>query len=124
MKRDMDLIRNIVLDAEGLLPDTTISGMEGVDPRIFALHVRWMEEAGLVKAKYLGSTEGVPTAAMLLRLTWEGCEFADAVRDDTIWKKARDKVLRPGMSFTFDVLKDWLKAEIREGFPALRGLGQ
>ncbi len=30
--------------------------------------------------------------------------------------------LKPGMSFTFDLLKDWLKAEISQGLPALRAL--
>lgn len=55
---------------------------------------------------------------------WAGCEFVDAIRDDTLWQKAKVNVLRPGMSFTFDVLKDWLKTEITQGFPAARALAQ
>ncbi len=33
-------------------------------------------------------------------------------------------VLKPAGSWTFDVLKEWLKAEITQGLPTLRGLGQ
>ena len=47
----------------------------------------------------------------------------DAARDDTLWRKAKESVIRPGASFTFDLVKDWLKAEISHGFPTLRGMG-
>ncbi|MDG2617731.1 DUF2513 domain-containing protein [Thermoleptolyngbya sichuanensis XZ-Cy5] len=60
--------------------------------------------------------------ASIGRLTWQGCEFADAVADDRLWNKAKENVLKPGISFTFDVLKEWLKAEISQGLPALRAL--
>jgi len=59
---------------------------------------------------------------MVERLTWAGCEFADAVRSDTLWAKAKKEVIKPGISFTFDILKEWLKAEITQGFPTLRAL--
>ncbi|MCY1562785.1 hypothetical protein D9M68_1002340 [compost metagenome] len=52
-------------------------------------------------------------------MTWAGCEFADAIRNDTLWNKAKDKVIKPGMSFTFEVLTTWLKAEIQHGLPSL-----
>lgn len=58
------------------------------------------------------------------RLTWSGCDFVDAIQDDTLWAKARAKVMKPTASFTFAVLKDWLKAEIAQGLPTLRTLGQ
>lgn len=82
-----------------------------------------MKEAGLVDAviqEYMGGD----TLAIVRRLTWDGCEFADAIRSDTLWKKAKDNVMKPSMSFTFDVLKDWLKSEITQGLPTLRALGQ
>lgn len=123
MKRDMDLIRRIALAAEDLPIGETLDGLDDVEQDVFSLHVIWMKEAGLVHAavsEYMD--EGA--AAFIFRLTWSGCEFADAIRDETLWKKAKANVLKPGMSFTFDVLKDWLKTEITQGLPTIRALGQ
>jgi len=118
MKRDMDLIRRITLAASELPPDKSLRGIDGVDDVLFARHAIWMQEAGLVKAATDDSDE--PFAA-IFRLTWDGCEFADSVRSDTLWRKAKENVLRPSMSFTFGVLREWLKAEIQQGLPTLRG---
>ena len=46
-------------------------------------------------------------------------DLADAVRSDTPWAKAKSNVIKPTASFTFDVLKDWLKTEITQGLPTL-----
>jgi len=51
--------------------------------------------------------------ARVFRLTWNGQDFADAATDDTIWKKAKEKVLQPASSWTFALLLEYLKAEIK-----------
>lgn len=125
MQRDMDLIRQIALAATEIEADTVLTKLEGVDDRAFAMHVQWMAEADLVHAALAPKDSKAPAKfAAVHRLTWAGCEFADAVRNDTTWNKAKANVIKPGMSFTFDLLKDWLKAEIAQGLPTLRGLGQ
>jgi len=35
------------------------------------------------------------------------------MRDDTLWKQAKEHVLIPGASWTFEILKDWAKYEIK-----------
>lgn len=120
MKRDMDVVRKIALEMLDLPHDRSLTGLDGVDQTTFAMHVIWMEEAGLVKAVISEYISRDPPKARVLRLTWEGCEFADAVRSDTVWKKAKESVIKPSASFTFGLLKEWLTAEIREGFPTLR----
>lgn len=123
MKRDMDLIRRIALTLVDQPPNTLLQSLPDVPETVFITHVAWMDEAGLVRAKYkesLGGSDG--SYAFVFRLTWAGCEFADAVRSDTIWSKAKANVLRPGISFTFDMLKDWLKTEITQGLPTVRAL--
>ena len=126
MKRDMDLIRRIALEVADMDFGYALSNMEdeGVDAETFGMHVIWMHEAGLIKAAIQEYSSGEPPRVLISRLTWAGCEFVDAIRDDTLWAKAKTSVLKPGMSFTFDVLKDWLKAEITQGLPTLRALGQ
>ena len=46
MKRDMDVIRRIVLAARD--EATPVRGLEGVSGEIFAEHVRLLEEAGIL----------------------------------------------------------------------------
>jgi hypothetical protein len=72
-----------------------------------------MCEAGLLDANVLTGAHGEPMQAIIFGLTWEGHDFLDAARDDTIWKAARDKIIKPGMSWTFSILLEWLKQEVR-----------
>lgn len=120
MKRDMDLIRRIVLAVEELPHQQTLNGLEGITQDDFSLHVEWLEEAGLIKATIQPMYSG-PSIVFAHRLTWDGCEFASSVRSDTLWKKAKSTVLKPAGSFTFTLLKDWLSKEMQDGLPTLRG---
>ena len=123
MKRDMDLVRRIVLEAAALPYAETLRRLDGVTDDEFVTHVAWLLEAGLVKGQAQEGSGSFAKFAIVQRLTWSGCEFADAVTSDTLWSKAKENVLKPGMSFTFDVLKEWLKTEITQGLPTLRALG-
>lgn len=113
MKRDMDLIRAILLALADMPSEgSALSKLDGVDKRLFDEHVLWLQEAGLIEAKI--SQDGLKkvTVAIALRLTWSGCEFADSVRSDTLWAKAKATVLKPAGSWTFSILGDWLKTEL------------
>lgn len=120
MNRDMDLIRRIALATADLPYGKTLGGLDDVPEEIFFVHVLWMTEAGLITSIADKYAAGDPYA-FVQRLTWDGCEFVDAVRSDTLWKKAKTNVIKPGMSFTFGVLRDWLKTEITQGLPTLGG---
>jgi hypothetical protein len=110
MKRDMDVVRRIVL-AVADSKEPQIREVEGIPEDVFAAHAQWLEEAGLLEAAL---PQGKRTAhqAIVFRLTWAGCDFADAVRSDTLWAKAKEKVIAPSASWTFGILLDWLKGQI------------
>ena len=119
MKRDMDLIRRIAFATEELESGQTLDGLEDVDPAAFEQHVIWMKEAGLLEAviaEYMGAEDSL---VMVQRLTWQGCDFLDAARDEGLWSKAKATVIKPSASFTFGLLKEWLTGEIRQGLPSL-----
>lgn len=119
MKRDMDLVRRIALATANLEFGETLSELEGVDAYTFGEHVQLMAEADLIDAQIAG---GFPEPiAIVMRLTWAGNDFVDAVKDDALWKRAMSKVVKSGASFTFEILKEALKTEITQGFPSLRG---
>lgn len=121
MKRDMDLIRRIAIETELLEPNDSLNCLEGVDAHAFAAHAKWMSEAGLVDVRFLQGL-GRPVSAVVLRLTWVGCEFLDAARSDTVWARAKKSVMGHASSFTIDLLMTWLKKAIAEELPALGGL--
>lgn len=122
MKRDMDLVRKILLALEANPPGKPIQKLEGVEKMEFVQHIIWLTQADLIEGKGAiginppGSSWGMATA-----LTWQGCEFADAMRDEPLWEKAKAKFMRPGISFTLDIVKDWLKSEISKGLSTLSG---
>jgi len=112
----MDVIRQIVLavrEAKG-----GVGGLDGLEPDVFAEHVRLLDEAGLVTAA-VQAVQQRTTAAVVWRLTWAGQDFADAIKDTSLWQKAKDDVIKPAGSWTFGVLLDYLKAEITRGLPGL-----
>ena len=114
MKRDMDLVRQILSNAEA-------RDFESDEPPASyqaqtveeAYQIALMNDAGLVQADYT-SQAGTPVCATIFRLTWSGHDFLDAARDETIWKKAKDTILKPGISWTFSVLAEWLKQEAQK----------
>lgn len=124
MKRDPDLIRRIAFEIEALPPAHALASVEGVDAHTFAAHVEWMEDAGLLEATITRPIDNTAPNVRVARLTWKGCDFLDAARSDTLWAKAKKSVIAPAASWTFDILTDWLKEEIRQGLPTVQRLVQ
>ena len=110
MKRDMEIVRLLLIRTEtGEEPEK----LKDYDEQLVVYNVALMKDAGLVDARVLPDQNGVPRGAVTLRLTWAGHDFLDATRDNTVWKSAKDKVLKPGVSWTFSMLLEFLKAEAK-----------
>ena len=119
MKRDMDIIRKIILATRNSETPHPLSGVEGISNDDFAQHVQLLEEADLVKAAINGGDSRPAFAAVIYRLTWSGHDFADAIAEDSVWQKAKENVLKPTASWTFGILLDYLKVEISSRIPGL-----
>ena len=101
MKRDLDLIREILLQVEERKDSNTLGlvDVEGRSRDEVCGHVQMLEGAGFVDG---ASYESVP---MIVRLTWEGHDFLDSVRDDSVWSAVKKKLTAVGGSTSIDVLK-------------------
>jgi hypothetical protein len=113
MKRDMELIRLLLLQLEsGALE---LPKLEGYSQEEITYNAALAIEAGLINGQILvNPTDGRRDMMVSIdRLTWAGHDFLDAARDDTIWKKAKDKFMKPTASWTFSILLEWLKIEIK-----------
>ena len=110
MKRDMDFIREILLQIEGREPKQSLEvKSEGRDRQEIVGHVRLLQEARFVEATFTGG----PTA-MVHRLTWDDHEFLDSVRDPTIWAKVTKRLKKVGGFASVDVIKTLAIAAIKE----------
>lgn len=67
-------------------------------------HLLLLTEAGLL---FQADMTKSPVAVLVLpiRLTWQGHEFLDAIKNDTVWQRIKDTVKEKGGSIPFDVLK-------------------
>ena len=121
MKRNQDLIRAIAIAAENLSLSDELRSLDGVPEDAFFVHAKPMKEAGLIEC-VLVETWGTETPeAIITGLTLDGHDFVAAARSETLWKKAEESVIGPTMSWTFAILKEWLKAEIKKSLPPLGG---
>ena len=114
MHRDMEVIRQIILaskEADGV----SVSEIAGVSNEVFCFNAALLIEAELAKGRAMDSGDPpLPVAVDIFRLTWAGCDFADSINDETIWNKAKENILKPGASWTFVLLGEYLKALLAE----------
>ena len=114
MKRDMELIRQILQRAEALeYEDGEPHESYKARTYIEAYQITLLKDAGLVEAEISTVAGGIPETATISRLTWAGHDFLDASRDSKIWKMAVEHIIKPGTSWTFSLLGEWLKQEAR-----------
>lgn len=109
MKRDMDLVRKIMLAVEASERplDSTLIRIAGYTPDTITEHMRLLNEAGLVEGISAYSVEH-RLKWIELRLTWNGHDFLDAARNESIWTETVAEVRKKTGSAPFEVLKGLL----------------
>ena len=117
MKRNMDLVRKMLLEVErsdsGYAPQPL--KIRGYSDGLVGYHALIMWEAGLVEGVNAASASGGGPGALITRLTWQGHEFLDAARDDARWKKAKSILKKVGgatLQIWMAVLSNLIKDEI------------
>ena len=116
MKRDMDLCRAILFAIEEQYVDTVLYDLQIPEYTMeqVAYHCKILKEAGLItdyKALYASNhivDFGVGS------LTWEGHDFLDKIREDTIWNKTKGLIKDKALPMTLDVIKEIATAVISE----------
>jgi hypothetical protein len=109
VKRDLDLIRRILLAAESAEDFSLTCAQLATDAepeRVVARHVYLLQEAGMLQANLLSSHHvGGAQSGSIDRLTWAGHEFLDAARNDKVWAKAKRTVFEQLGGAPFEVIK-------------------
>lgn len=115
MKRDMEIIRQILLNAEDdKYPYGARVWLDGVPDKTCAYHVALILDAGLAEGRVLKSSDSPYAAALIDRLTSAGHDFCDGIRQDTIWNKAKEHILKPGASYGLSILIEYVRIQVRQ----------
>lgn len=115
MKRDLELIRKLVLAAEAsetgyVLDDIEI---EGYLKEQVGYHAYLLVDAGLAKGLDVTCVSDTTPQWRVLHLTSAGHDFADASRDESTWKKATGIVKDKASGVTLDVMKQVLISVVK-----------
>lgn len=116
MKRDLSLIRNILLDIEASAPGEPIHGFtyDGKSHPEVLEHVQLLTDAGFIEAQIIEGPMGNPMACLVLRMTWSGQEFLAKAKNDTIWKKVMAQAEEKGMSTSMSIINGLLEAAAKK----------
>ncbi len=104
MKRDMELVRALLLDIEG--EDKPDLSKWSEKQQLYHLDI--LIEAGLVLGYPIKDGKGETATVETIRLTWDGHEFLDAARNEKVWSKAKEKLKTVGGSVSLPVLTSLL----------------
>lgn len=125
MKRDMDLVRQILINFEGSEKDrsgsSSLSDMD-LSKELLDYHFGLMVSGGLLKEHI-----STPNPSFLARfhsgysLTWEGHDFLENVRDPEIWQKTKDGAKAAG-GFTVEILSDLAKGLVKTQIKKFTGV--
>ncbi len=116
MKRDLNLIRGILVDVENYHSGQPIMLFEfdGKEQGEIAEHVQLLLDAEYIEAEVIRGNMGLPMAYVVLRMTWAGHEFLAKAKNDTIWKKVMAQAEEKGLSTSMAVVNGLLEAAAKK----------
>lgn len=108
MKRDMDLVRRILIEAEK--SDYPLSADVFVDSQtsreLVGYHMEIMQEAGLIRASIMHDFSGMYAEATVDYLTWDGQEYLANIKSEKVWNRVKTTVASKLGDAGFDVFKN------------------
>jgi hypothetical protein len=119
MKRDMDLVRRILLEIESEEYEFVTNILYGRDGKEIAeisdlkRHLEIMTSAGLIE------TTPTPQDGQLgiIGITWQGNDFLDTIRDPEAWRKTKEgasKIGAAGFGLIAELAKGYVKGELQK----------
>lgn len=108
MQRDMELIRKILFKIEETVDNVTKYNLEieGYAMKEVAYHCSVLHEGGYIHTCNVQYADNEVYSFSVGRLTWEGHDFLDKIREDTIWNKTKSVIRKKGLPFVFEIVKN------------------
>jgi hypothetical protein len=105
MKRDFELVRKILTcieESEGVGHQVNVD-IDGYTEDQIMYHLMLLSQADLIFATDVPMQHKI--YIMARGLTWEGHEFLDSIKNETVWNKTQQAVKDKGGSVSFEILK-------------------
>ena len=118
MKRDMELIRELMLAIESRDGDFNYESVEAIgyeEPQI-EYHLELLIEEKLVIGQVQRMKEGFSPIILVEKLSWSGHEFLDNARNESVWKETAKIVKEKGGSVAVAVLTQILASVAKQQF--------
>lgn len=117
MKRDLDLIRELLLALEAAPEADPVESLivKGYSKEKIGFHIYLLGDAGFARVADVSTMSDTMPQAMALNITWHGYEFLDSAREPERWSKAKAALSKVGggsIEVAFELLKDYLKSEL------------
>jgi hypothetical protein len=116
MKRDWDVIREVLIEVEGLSDDNNDRGPNNRGQKVYGMgdehdsveatksaHALMLWKAGYIEAIDAGTMGG--PAIISPDLTWQGHELLDTLRSKPVWDRIKTTAKEKGLELSFDVVK-------------------
>lgn len=110
MKRDMDLIRLLLLKIEN---ENDINLSKYTEEEI-VYHKALLISSKLCSGYIIKDNKGNPRDVHIIKMEWEGHDFLDAAKDKEIWQKVKNKIFTTGGAFTVGIILEMLKSELKK----------
>jgi len=117
MKRDMDLIRKLLIffsekKTSGMVDNLEIEGYTDLE---VGYNLILLYDAGMLMAEPEQTKTGRTIVVHPFDLTWSGHELLDKIRNETIWDMVKNNYKEKGLkSVSIDILKKMSDKYIRE----------
>jgi hypothetical protein len=110
MKRNLDLVRLILLSVEG---QDVSAELKAFSEEAQIYHAALLVDAGYVDGTIINGHMGQPVTVRMQKLTWAGHDFIDAIRSDSVWKPVKEKTDAIG-AWTFGIVKELAVAVLKQ----------
>ncbi|WP_447915939.1 DUF2513 domain-containing protein [Delftia acidovorans] len=111
MKRDMDLIRDILFWMEE--HDADSPRIPEKSEREIGYHCHLLADAGLIVAANSSSYGDTVPQAIPISLTSRGHDFIDSARNKTVWSTVKNKVATTTGGASIAIMTELLKEEVK-----------
>lgn len=110
MKRDMDIVRNLLLLVESKpanryfrFPDSEHAGADRMEEML--AEMGRLIDAGLIRGNGTKNAMGSYSWFTVWDLTQEGADLLETIRNETVWEQTKDKVRSVGGGMAIETIK-------------------
>ncbi|TQS71141.1 DUF2513 domain-containing protein [Ornithinibacillus gellani] len=115
MRRDLELVRNLLLLIEENDDCNELDIPQEWNQKVIFYHLKILDQAGFVNNNT--KTAGNKIFFLHASLTWKGHEFLDSIRNNHIWNKTKKGIKEKGLELgnvPLEIIKEYAKLQLKK----------